>query len=169
MPFFSRASREWQHIPGAGGAIKLRQYDAQGELVQDSAYFDIEVYTLMHLFKNKVTTHSGINGGTSRTRTGGDWNFQAILSAPSHNFVEMLMGHYRGVGITFFMGDPLYWEGLGAPMLSYRADKALLKSVKIINDGHTGEDVVMAQVTGEGSSLLWGYVGDTPISPSLWP
>lgn len=170
MGIVNRADRDTEHALAArGGSMVLRQINAAGEIIPDSAYFDIERYTLTHIFKNKITTHSGHNGGTRRTRTGEDWRFSAVMSAPSSNFVQMYLGHFRGVALTFNMGDPEIWEGYGLDVLTYRADKALLTSVRILNDPNSGEGVVMAEIEGEGSSPLWGYVGDTAISAELWP
>lgn len=168
MPQYNRASRDWEFIPGIGGSLQISHYDAQRVLSPDKFYFDIETYRIKHLYKNKVTTHSGSNGATLRTRVGGDWSFTAILSAPPGNFLELMLGSWRSISVIFNLGDPLFWKGQNLEPRTYRGAKVLLEEVDIIGDSR-GEEVVMAEVFCVGNSLLWGYVGESPIAATLWP
>jgi len=171
MPIYTRASYDYQFVPGIGGNIAVKNYDVLG-VPLPAVRLDIEMYVLKHVFKNKVTTHSGSNGATRRTRTGADWNFAAVLSFPIpigdvNPFIEVLLGSMQGVAVEFNLGDPLFWTNRGIPVRSYQADNALLQSVDIRTDS-SGDEVVGLNVTGEGNSLLWTCLDGVRKYPSVW-
>ncbi len=173
MGFVNRPSREYHTIPGFGGNLKVQQYSAQNVLVGEPSHFDLERYVLTNIYQNAVITHSGSNGATLRERVGADWNFTARLSAPAGTFLDLLLGHFRKVAVIIGLGDPVGQADKGDPVLSYRATKAILDEIVILSDSQ-GKDgptkgIVKADVRMSGDSLLWGYIGDTPISSTLWP
>ncbi len=177
MPFFNRPKREYRWVPGYGGSLLVRQYDADGKIVSaPGIHFDVDLYVIQNIFLNEDTTHSGDVGGTSRTRVGADWNFAAVLSFPGKAFGEELvasfpeevtvLGSSRGVAITFNIGDPLYWANLSELPRSYRG-KALLDMVSpAVNT--INKKVVKLNITGSGDGLLYAYVGENAVHPIGW-
>ena len=173
MPFLNRPSREYHTIPGFGGNLEVQQHDAQGVPVGDPSHFDLEQYVLTNIYENAVITHSGSSGATLRERVGGDWNFSARLSAPATTFLDLILGSFRKVAIIIHLGDPVGQADKGDPVLSYRAEKAILDRITITSDSQgvkgATEGIVRGDIRLSSDSLLWGYIGDTPISSNLWP
>ncbi len=188
MPNYTRASRDYEFVPGSGSSIEVRQISAIGDFGAANI-LDIEQGFIREFFTNKVTTNSGGVGETTRTRVGSDWSFALVLSFPSRvefvtasqiqagalgaSFVETLLGSSRSVNLRFNIGDPLFWSTQVPPQQprQFRAAKALLSIVETRLDA-TGKEVVGLNVAGESNSLLWTYLDDggdgVPIHPGVW-
>jgi hypothetical protein len=175
MPLpFTRASRDYQFVPGFGGSILLRARNASGP-IGGVVTFDIGQYAIKQIYRNKRTNHSGGNGGDLYTRVGAGWTFAAELDFPEDiapdglevPFAETLVGSLRGVAIQFNIGDPDLWIAKGLTPRSYRADKFLAEVIDT-TDSSDGESVVGYNIVGVGSSLLGTYLGDELQTPQLW-
>jgi len=173
MAVFTRASRDYDFVPGSGSHVEIAQYDHLGVL-QPSTVLDVQQGFVRQILTNQDTTHSGSNGAVLRTRVSADWNFALVLSFPaklkeglSHSFVESLLGSSRSVAMAFFVGDPKFWTSQQLSVRSYRATKALLSTVETVLDS-SGKAVVGLNIAGEGNSLLWTYEDDVPIHPGVW-
>lgn len=180
MLFYDEPKRDYEFIPGVGGYIAVCHYNAAGQLLPDPLILDVRRYLLACAYINADTTHSGSNGAKLRTRTGADWRFAASLSAPLrslvgananeqqiNSFVELIVGSSRSVACCFYLGNPAFYTGQGLLPRSYRATRALLDTVEVITDS-SGEEVVELEITGSGSSLLWGFVGEVAVPASQW-
>ena len=174
MPEYTRASRDYDFVPGIGSHVEIANYHPTTRVLQAGVFFDIKLGTIREVFINKVTTHSGSNGATLRTRTGFDWSFALALDFPAavaegleNAYAETLLGSMLSVAVKFFIGDPLYWSSRAYPKRSFRATKALLSNVETVLDS-SGKEVVGLNIAGEGNSLLYTYLDDTPVHPGLW-
>ena len=179
----SRASRDYEFVPGQGGYVRVDQYTPQGVLTSPIA-FDVGLWLVEHIFINQETGHSGLAGGPGRTRVGSDWNFAAQVPFPAAGhiiapgspivqpeelpveFVQTLLGSSRGVYMTFNVGDPDFWTDRGLPVRSMRG-RALLDSVKIDNQSNPPQTAAI-NVIGSGKGLLWTFLGDTAQHPAVW-
>ncbi len=189
-PVFTRASRDFQFVPGQGSSLVVRQYDNVGNisppLAQDGVIFDIDQGFIRQTFRNQKTTHSGSNGADLYTRVGSGWNFALVLSFPAAldlvtvdqvipgvdlaaAFAEELLGSARSVHLQFNVGDPLFWTSRTVPLQtrSLRAAKALLETVEYRMDG-TLTEVIGLNIAGIGNSLLWTYLDDVKQQPQVW-
>lgn len=176
-PPYSRASRDYDFVASVGSTVEIKQYDEQFKLVPPEpatgVLFDIQSGILRDIHINRVTTHSGSNGATLRTRTGFDWNFALVLSFPAQliggalaaGFAQQILGSNRSIWMRFYMGDPEYWTVRGLDIRSFLGRKALLSAVEQRTDD-LGLGVVGLNIAGDGNSLLRaelsGSVNSTP-------
>jgi len=174
MPTYTRASRDYDFVPGIGSNLVISNYNDAGVLLTPGVILDIEQGFIRETWKNKDTTHSGSNGATLRTRTGYDWRFACVLSFPAQvegglatAFVQTLAASMRKIHIQFNIGDPMFWTARGLPPRSLRATKALLSECETRLDSR-GDDVVGLNIAGEGSSLLWTYLAGVAQYPGVW-
>ena len=188
MVEFTRASRDFDFVPGSGSSVEIWRYHPTTRARLPGVVIDIEQGFVRETFRNKNTTHSGSNGADLYTRVGAGWTFALVLSLPARldlvtvaqvvdggalaePFVQSILGPMDGVAIQFNIGDPLFWSSQGLPERSMRAAKAKLETVETRLDS-TGVDVVGLNVAGIGSSLLWTYLEEngsaTPLHPGVW-
>ncbi len=171
MATYTRASRDYEFVPGIGSNMTIKQYGTDGVPIENPVTFDIETGFIREIWKNKNTTHSGSNGGTLRTRVGADWLFGCVLSFPASinglaaAFAEVLMGQSGSVYLQFNVGDPLFWP-IFTEARNYRG-KALLSTIEVRLDS-TGEEVVGLNIAGEGNGQIETYLGNTQNSAQLW-
>jgi len=172
MPFLDRPARNYFPIAGFGGNLRVQHYTAQGTPDGDPVHFEVERWRLRNFYKNRIRTHSGSNGATLRARVGGDWSITAHTQAPATTFLDLLVGSSRSVGIILQLGDPVVQAADGFPVLSYRADSALLEVLDVVSDSMGDPSNAGSLVEGDvklvSNSLLWGYIGDVAISSALW-
>ena len=185
-PIYTRASRDFEFIPGMGSSLEIYEYNNVGVLSQNGTLLDIERGFIREKYTNKVTTHSGSNGATLRTRVGVDWTFALELSFPANilgagledAFPQTFLGSMQSFGVQFNIGDPEFWTQRATPLptRSYRATKALLSALETRLDS-TGTEVIGLNIAAEGNSLLWTWVGTgergaidlgAPIHPGVW-
>ena len=176
---YGYASRVYEFVPGSGShvGICLRNQFGVMEPWANARTLDIAVGTVRHIYKNKITTHSGGDGSTDRTRTGFDWNFALALTFPAAlqggelaaAFVEDLMASSRKIGMIFHVGRPEFWTNRQneLPTRSYRSNNALLSTSEVVLDS-SGDEVVGLNVAGDGSSMLWMFLGEVAYYPGVW-
>ncbi len=180
MPQFQRESRRYRFVPGTGGGIEIRLFDAVGDIIGGQfgtsfTYFDVNDYIVDQSFLNEITTHSGLNGGTGRTRVGSDWNFAAVLSFPAFvlgdgalqaAYVQQaqMLGSSRGVWLTFNLGDPEWWRSKNLPVRTQQGGCMLDKVVERV----VQQKVIGLNVTGSADGLLFSYLDGAVQHPVGW-
>jgi hypothetical protein len=170
MATYTRASRDFDFVPGQGSSIVIKQYDVNGQIIDNGVILDIESGFIRSTLLNKETTHSGSNGAVLRTRTGADWRFACVLSFPANPigevlFVEHLTNSMRSVWVQFNVGDPDFWTRRNLYARSYRG-KALLDEVEERFDA-TGTEVIGLNVSGSGNGLLYPYLDEAQGDPNF--
>jgi len=181
---FTRASRDYDFVSGLGGNMILQNRNNLGTLAgQSETLFDVGQWAIKQIYRNKRTTHSGSNGADLYTRVGAGWTFAAELSFPgllaiddaltgvAKPFAEQLVGSLQGVRVAFQVGEPSWWFARGLQARSYQATKFLADVVDVTCSSR-GEDEVVYNVVGVGSSLLGHYLqesaGATPVLVPLF-
>ena len=173
MPVYTRASRLYKFVPAIGSCLAVQQYSDLGVL-SNPTLLDIAGGTLTENPINADVTNSGSAGGVLRERVGFDWNFALNLQFPAQllggalaaEFVDQIVGSSNHIRVTFNMGDPLYWTVRGLSPRSKRGRCLLsLSETRFVNDA---KQVVGVNLAGEGSDLLFRYLGEDQQGAPLW-
>ena len=181
---YTRASRDYEFVPGQGGAMGVQRYSTAGIISTNAVTLDIKEWVTIETYRNQNTTNSGSSGPDPWTRVGSAWVWAATLDFPGRlaatseeqgddglatNFVDELLGSLKSVVLQFYCGDPLWWEARGLDPLSYYG-RGLLEEVKTVCTPNTegGGKVIGLNVSGVGNSFLLKMVRNTPLNASLW-